>query len=99
ERTRMPGNAPRFIYDQTGQATASVPGVHVAYELALDPELAIDTAYEGPASAARRISSLAMRLASGITATTLHREAGWAIWVTGPSGSGKSTLVSRVTEA
>ena len=46
ERERAPGHAPRNIYRQAGRPGATVPGVDVAYEAALAPELLIDTSVQ-----------------------------------------------------
>ncbi len=46
ERERAPGHAPRNIYQQAGRPGATVPGVDVAYEAALAPELLIDTSVQ-----------------------------------------------------
>jgi len=93
ERNRTGGNAPPGIYARAGQPSASVPGVDVAYEPALDPELVIDSAAEPVEGAASRVAGLATRLAD--EAPSGPPSTGWAIWITGPPGSGKTTLTSR----
>ncbi|HUM16381.1 MAG TPA: adenylyl-sulfate kinase [Candidatus Nitrosotalea sp.] len=102
ERTRLPGHAPRDIYAQAGQPGATVPGVDVAYEPALAPELLIDTSVEPVASSVDRIMGLARDLARAADRPAEPEaggEPGWAIWITGRPGSGKSTLASRVAES
>jgi adenylylsulfate kinase len=84
----------------TGHARRTVPGVDVAYEAALVPELLIDTATEGLASAAKRVVDLAERLATQAgDRVEKGEEPGWAIWITGRPGSGKTTLAQQVFEA
>ncbi len=98
ERRRTEGNAPRGIYARAGGPGATVPGVDVAYEAALAPELVIDTAVEEPGAGVARIVGLARELGAGGS-----RGAGaplsWAIWITGPPGSGKTTLALGVADA
>ena len=95
ERTRGQGHAPSGIYACAGRPGATVPGVDVAYEPAIAPELAIDTTRGDVASNAAAIAALAERLASGAPA---GREGvtRWAIWLTGRPGSGKTTLAHRI---
>jgi adenylylsulfate kinase len=103
ERTRAPGQAPRDIYQKAGRPGATVPGVDVPYEVALAPELVIDTSVASVAEAAERVVALAGELAleAGRTpaAPREDEEPGWAVWITGRPGSGKSTLALRVAEA
>ncbi|HEX7787244.1 MAG TPA: adenylyl-sulfate kinase [Methylomirabilota bacterium] len=72
-------------------------------EAGLAPELLIDTAAGGLASAAGRVVALAEHLATRTTAAGMNvdggEEAAWAIWITGRPGSGKTTLAQRVLEA
>jgi adenylylsulfate kinase len=72
-----------------------VPGVDVPYEMALAPELLIDTRQDDVATAAGAIAELAKRFDDGIIE---HPEGvtRWAIWITGRPGSGKTTLARRV---
>lgn len=63
EQTRAAGHAPAGIYARAGAPGATVPGVDVPYEMALAPELLIDTARDDVATAAGAIASLAERLA------------------------------------
>ena len=103
ERARAPGHAPRNIYRQAGRPGATVPGVDVAYEAALAPELLIDTSAQSVPESVEQIVRLAGRLAGaseGVSAAMGGTgEAGWAIWITGRPGSGKSTLARQVGEA
>jgi adenylylsulfate kinase len=103
ERARAPGHAPRNIYRQAGRPGATVPGVDVAYEAALAPELLIDTGAQTVPESVEQVVRLAGRLtgASEDTCAAMGRtgEAGWAIWITGRPGSGKSTLARQVEEA
>lgn len=100
ERTRAPGYAPRDIYRQAGRPGATVPGVDVPYEVALAPELVIDTGAQSVAEAVERVVRLAGDLArqspAAPPAAPDGTEPGWAIWITGRPGSGKSTLALRV---
>jgi len=100
ERTRAPGYAPRDIYRQAGRPGATVPGVDVPYEVALAPELVIDTGAQSVAEAVERVVRLAGDLArkspAASPAAPDGTEPGWAIWITGRPGSGKSTLALRV---
>ena len=98
ERRRTAGNAPRGIYARAGGPGATVPGVDVAYETALAPELVIDTAVEAPGAAVARIVGLARELGAG--GRPGARAPGyWAIWITGPPGSGKTTLAFTTAKA
>jgi adenylylsulfate kinase len=63
ERHRTGGHAPPGIYRQAGRPGATVPGVDVAYEPALAPELVVDTVNESVPAATARIIALARRLA------------------------------------
>jgi adenylylsulfate kinase len=99
EQTRPAGHAPRGIYAHAGQPGATVPGVDVAYEPALTPELVIDTAGETVAEAARRIVTMARRLAVATPSAVPGRSEGWAVWITGRPGSGKTALAERVAQA
>jgi adenylylsulfate kinase len=103
ERERAPGHAPRNIYRQGGRPGATVPGVDVAYEVALAPELLIDTSAQTVPESVEQVVRLAGRLAdaSGGASAPVGGtgEPGWAIWITGRPGSGKSTLATRVVEA
>jgi adenylylsulfate kinase len=103
ERTRAPGHAPRDIYRKAGQPGATVPGVDVPYEVALAPELLIDTSAAALGEAVEQVVRLAGRLAieaaDAPAAAEGSGEPGWAIWITGRPGSGKSTLAMRVAEA
>ncbi len=98
ERRRAPGEAPASIYARAGRPGATVPGVDVAYERALKPELVIDTTVDAPQAAAAKVAALADRLAETAESSPA-RAAGWAIWITGRPGSGKTTLAARVAEA
>jgi len=64
ERTRPRGHAPAGIYARAGRPGATVPGVDVPYEVALAPELVIDTTVEDVPSAAAKVVALAERLAA-----------------------------------
>ncbi len=99
ERTRPVGHAPRDIYARAGQPGATVPGVDVPYEAALEPELAIDTSKEDVVEGSARIAGLARDLGPGRRDQTEQASDGWAIWITGRPGSGKTTLAERVAEA
>lgn len=102
ERERKPGHAPRNIYEQAGRPGATVPGVDVAYEAALAPELLIDTSQQTVGEAVEQVVRLAGRLAretGSARPAAGGGEPGWAIWITGRPGSGKSTLAVRVAEA
>jgi adenylylsulfate kinase len=100
ERQRAPGHAPRGIYAAAGRPGATVPGVDVPYEMALNPELLVDTVAESPEAAVERIAHVAGDL--GRAASGDHRQpvhSGWALWITGLPGSGKTTLASAVAQA
>jgi adenylylsulfate kinase len=99
ERTRPLGHAPRGIYAHAGQPGATVPGVDVPYEAALDPELVIDTSKEDLADAASRVVALAHALGPARLDEAERAGDGWAIWITGRPGSGKTTLATRLAEA
>jgi adenylylsulfate kinase len=102
ERERAPGHAPRNIYQQAGRPGATVPGVDVAYESALAPELLIDTSVHTVGESVAQVVRLADRLvraSGGASARAAEREPSWAIWITGRPGSGKSTLAARVADA
>ena len=103
ERTRAPGHAPRDIYRKGGLPGATVPGVDVPYEVALAPELQIDTSVQSLGESVEQVVRLAGRLilrtADAPAAIEGSGEPGWAIWITGRPGSGKSTLAQRVSEA
>jgi adenylylsulfate kinase len=96
ERTRGPGHHPRAIYARAGRPGATVPGVDVAYEPALAPELIIDTATEPVESAGARVAALARGLVR--RAARPARTEGWAVWLSGRPGSGKTTLASALCE-
>jgi adenylylsulfate kinase len=64
ERARPPGYAPPDIYARAGRPGATVPGVDVPYEVALAPELIIDTTMEDVPSAAAKVVALTERLAA-----------------------------------
>src|SRR5438067_6114497 len=95
ERTRSTGHAPPGIYEAAGRPAATVPGVNVPYEPALDPELVIDSARESVPEAAHRIAVLGIRLGASSEPPPL-RKASWAIWITGRPGSGKTTIAFHV---
>ena len=99
ERTRAPGHAPRDIYRKGGLPGATVPGVDVPYEVALAPELLIDTSVQSLGKAVEQVVHLAGRLVMRTAEVPVATEPGWAIWITGRPGSGKSTLAQRVSEA
>ena len=99
ERTRAPGHAPREIYRKGGLPGATVPGVDVPYEVALAPELRIDTSEQSLGEAVEQVVRLAGRLVMRSAEAPVATEPGWAIWITGRPGSGKSTLAQRVSEA
>jgi adenylylsulfate kinase len=63
ECRRVGGHAPRAVYAQARRPGATVPGVNVAYEPALAPELVVDTAVVSVSEAAARVAALAERLA------------------------------------
>jgi adenylylsulfate kinase len=95
EGTRAAGHAPSGIYAHAGTPGATVPGVDVPYEMALAPELLIDTRQDDVATAAGAIAEVAKRFDDEIIE---HRQGvtRWAIWITGRPGSGKTTLARRV---
>jgi adenylylsulfate kinase len=99
ERTRPVGHAPRGIYARAGQPGATVPGIDVPYETALDPELTIDTSKEKLADAAACVVALARTLGPARRDEVDHSGNGWAIWITGRPGSGKTTLAAHLVEA
>ncbi|HXJ79521.1 MAG TPA: adenylyl-sulfate kinase [Candidatus Methylomirabilis sp.] len=98
ERSRPVGQAPPDIYAHAGQPGATVPGVDVPYEEALDPELTIDTSTTEVAEAGLRITALARALQPRRVDEPPPRSDGWAIWITGRPGSGKTTVAERVAE-
>ena len=98
ERTRPVGHAPRGIYARAGQPGATVPGVDVPYEPALEPELTIDTSTEDVRAASARIAALGRTLRPERREEPIPASDGWAIWITGRPGSGKTTLAERVAE-
>jgi adenylylsulfate kinase-like enzyme len=85
-----------LIYVGSAIPGATVPGVNVPYEHALSPELTVDTSTEDVASAAARITALALTL--GPATRRPHAAGGAVVWLTGPPGSGKTTLASRLAE-
>lgn len=96
ERARGRGAAPRGIYAAAGTPGATVPGVDVDYERALEPELIVDTVAEDVDAAATRIAALALTL--GPATRGAQAPGGAVVWLTGPPGSGKTTLASRMAE-
>ena len=64
ERTRPRGHAPAGIYAQAGKPGATVPGVDVPYEAALNADLTIDTTVDDVATAGAKVAALALRLAA-----------------------------------
>jgi adenylylsulfate kinase len=96
ERTRAAGHHPRAIYARAGRSGATVPGVDVAYEPALAPELTIDTVHDTVSAAATQVADLARTLER--RATLPSQIDGWAIAVSGRPGSGKTTVVAAVRE-
>lgn len=62
ERTRPRGHAPAGIYARAGRPGGTVPGVDVPYEVALAPDLTIDTTVDDVATAAAKVAALAGRL-------------------------------------
>ena len=97
ERSRPPGHHPPGIYARAGRPGGTVPGVDVAYEPALAPELTIDTAEEAIETAAARVADLARALGAGRTRPAPSID-GFAVWISGRPGSGKTTVVSGVCE-
>src|SRR5262249_4322667 len=73
-------------------------GVDVPYEMALSPELTIDTQMEPVPGAAARVVALARTLGPP-PADPGHADDGWAVWITGRPGSGKTTLAAHLVEA
>jgi adenylylsulfate kinase-like enzyme/CBS domain-containing protein len=98
ERSRVGSHAPAGVYAAAGRPGATVPGVDVAYEPALWPELVLNTGVEDAQAAADRIAALALGLA-GPGAMAPPAGAGAVIWLTGLPGSGKTTLASRLADA
>jgi adenylylsulfate kinase len=96
ECTRAAGAAPPGIYAGAAGPGATVPGVDVPYERALDPELTVDTASEDVESAGARIAMFALTL--GAAARGPEAPGGAVVWLTGPPGSGKTTLATRLSE-
>lgn len=99
EARRAVGHAPHGIYARAGSPGSVVPGVDVPYELAVQPELTIDTRREESDVAARRIVALVRALEPPLERRAGTRRAAWAIWVTGRPGSGKTTLSRKAAEA
>jgi adenylylsulfate kinase len=99
EGQRTTGHAPRGIYARAGTPGALVPGVDVPYEPARAPELTIDTGLENASAAARRVVTLARRLAAPAGPASTSASPAWAIWITGLPGSGKTTLALSTAEA
>jgi adenylylsulfate kinase len=98
ERARTPGHAPQGIYDRAGRPGATVPGVDVAYEPALAPELIVDTTAVDVPAAVEKIVRLASTIAQSSPALTTMSDVTWALWITGLPGSGKTTLAWTVAE-
>lgn len=98
EQSRPAGHAPSGIYGAAGRPGATVPGVDVPYEPALEPELAIDTSETSVEEAVERILPLVQELSGPPQAPARRAQAPWAIWLTGLPGSGKTTLACRVAE-
>jgi adenylylsulfate kinase len=96
EATRPPGDAPPGIYARAGMRGARVPGVDVAYEPALSPELTLDTQRVPVAESTARVCDLARGLPAPVPPPPAE---GWAVWITGVPGSGKTTIASGVAEA
>ena len=99
EEKRTGSHAPRAIYARAGRAGARVPGVDVAYEPALSPELSLDTATRPLAELVGEVVALARRLAADSPSRTPATSPGWVIWITGRPGSGKTTLARGVADA
>lgn len=99
EEKRTGSHAPRAIYARAGRAGARVPGVDVAYEPALAPELSLDTAMRPRAEQVGEVVALARRLAADSPSRTPAASPGWVIWITGRPGSGKTTLARGVADA
>ena len=85
---------PRFAEVQV--VCAQVPGVDVAYEPAVAPDLVVDTTQESPAAAGARIAAL---VKAWPQRSRQPAAAQWTVWITGLPGSGKTTLASSVAEA
>ncbi|HSF06454.1 MAG TPA: adenylyl-sulfate kinase [Methylomirabilota bacterium] len=99
EAERPSGNAPSGIYAAAGQPGATVPGVDVPYEPALDPEIVVDTVRDDVPTAVASIVPIVLKLVdSSAQGSRQQHGAGWAMWVTGLPGSGKTTLASGVAE-
>jgi adenylylsulfate kinase len=98
EQARTKGNAPRQIYARAGHPGATVPGVDVAYEPALAPELIVDTVHEPTATSVARIAALAERLEGSAPSPRPTPSEGFVLWITGPPGSGKTTIASAVAD-
>jgi adenylylsulfate kinase len=98
EETRPCGYAPSGIYARAGQPGARVPGLDVAYERAMAPELVIDTARTMPETAADRVAAVALSLERAAPGRRPPGR-GAVVWLTGLPGSGKTTLASRLAEA
>jgi len=62
EEARAGGHAPRDIYARAGRPGATVPGVDIPYEVALHPELVVNTHECGLWTAVQEILYLARRL-------------------------------------
>ena len=62
ERTRHAEHAPARIYAQSGHSGATVPGVDVQYEQAVEPELEVDTQKCDLGTAVQEVLYLARRL-------------------------------------
>ena len=63
EQHRQAGYAPPAIYARAGQPGATVPGVDIPYEVALNPELTLHTDACDLPTAVREVVALAGRLA------------------------------------
>jgi adenylylsulfate kinase len=97
ERSRTSGNAPPQIYARAGRPAATVPGVDVAYEPALLPELVLDTTRADVPEAAAGVVALARRFAASAGGARTGAR-GWVVWITGLPGSGKTMLASGALE-
>jgi len=98
EARRAVGHAPRGIYARAGTPGSVVPGVDVPYELALRPEVTVDTHRDERDVAINRIVALGRALGEPVERRAGDRPAGWAIWLTGLPGSGKTTLSRKAAE-
>lgn len=99
EAHRAEGHAPRGIYAAAGRPGATVPGVDVPYEPALNPDIVIDTSVGDPETPAATVVALALDLTGAAPRLPrLYPVAGWAMWLTGLPGSGKTTLASSAAE-